>query len=129
PLDVVRQELTGAAVPVIKSVRTRVPSGGAAYDISRNGTLVYAGGDPVKYRLAWLDSTGRVELLRARASQFNFPLRFSPDDKRVALATAETRGLDVWVYEWQRDAWTRLTSSPDIDSYPVWSPDGTHVAF
>ncbi len=128
PLDVRRQELTGPAVPVISSVRNRISSGGAAYDVSSSGTLICAGGAPVTYRLAWLDDSGRVERLPARASQYNFPIRFSPDGRRLALATAEAGSLDVWVYDWQRDAWTRLTSSPDVDSHPVWSPSGTHLA-
>jgi Tol biopolymer transport system component len=36
---------------------------------------------------------------------------------------------DVWVYELQRDAWTRLTTSADTDDFPIWSPDGEHIAY
>src|SRR5262249_36575859 len=28
-----------------------------------------------------------------------------------------------------RGNWTRLTSSPDIEGFPVWSPDDEHIAF
>jgi Tol biopolymer transport system component len=36
---------------------------------------------------------------------------------------------DIWVYDPQRDAMSRLTFGPGISSYPAWSPDGKYVAF
>ncbi|MGH9651584.1 MAG: hypothetical protein ACRD3I_14095, partial [Terriglobales bacterium] len=36
---------------------------------------------------------------------------------------------DLWVYEWERDTMTRLTSSPGFNGAPVWTPDGKHIAF
>jgi Tol biopolymer transport system component len=129
PLDVGRQMLTGPAVPLVNGVRTRSSSGAAAFTTSSNGTLLYVSGAPVKGKLAWVDRTGSLLQLPAHASQYVEPLRFSPDGLRLAVVTGETGGRDVWVYEWQRDAWTRLTSSPDLDMHPVWSPDGAHIAF
>jgi serine/threonine protein kinase/Tol biopolymer transport system component len=129
PIDVVRQKVTGTEVPLIKDVRTRVGSGGAAFDVSASGALVYAAGGPVKYKLAWLDPTARIEMLPGRGSVFNFTLRFSPDGSRLALSIGESGNRDVWVYQWQRDAWTRLTSASGPDGYPVWTRDGTHIAF
>src|SRR5262249_45977873 len=78
PVDVVRQKVTGTAVPLIKGVRTRVNSGAAAFDSSLTGTLLYVEGGPVDYRLGWLDSAGRVEPLPARASLYDFGIRLSP---------------------------------------------------
>jgi serine/threonine protein kinase/Tol biopolymer transport system component len=127
PVNIDRLELAGPAMAVIKDVRSRLSSGGAILNISRNGTLIYTEGNELTRRLAWLDRSGHIESLRARADVY--PIHFSPDGKRVALAKNETGGLDVWIYEWERDAWTRLTSSPDIESYPAWSPDGKHLAF
>ncbi len=128
-MDVDRQALTGPPAAVLTGFTTRVPSGGVGLDISANGTLVYAAGSPLKQRLVSLDAGGHVEEFAARRSQYIFQLRFSPDGRRLAVTGAELGNLDVWIYEKPRDAWTRLTSSPDLDSFPVWSPDGAHVAF
>jgi Tol biopolymer transport system component len=41
----------------------------------------------------------------------------------------EGGSTNIWVYEWERDAITRLTFGPGYDAYAVWSPDGKHIAF
>jgi serine/threonine-protein kinase len=129
-LDVDRQELVGPEVPVITNVKSRASNGYAFFDVSLNGTLIYAEGEQAAQRLTWLNSTGHSEPLRARAAQYSqFPLRFSPDGTRLALGSIDRTNRDVWVYELQRDAWTRLTTSLDIDDFPVWSPDGIHIAY
>jgi TolB protein len=55
--------------------------------------------------------------------------QFSPDGKRIAFHLDDGRQLDVYTYEWARDFTTRLTSDPAVDSFPVWSPDGSWIAF
>jgi serine/threonine-protein kinase len=37
-------------------------------------------------------------------------------------------GGDIQVYDWQRDTMTRLTFT-QTNAFPVWTPDGKHVAF
>jgi eukaryotic-like serine/threonine-protein kinase len=34
----------------------------------------------------------------------------------------------LWILDWERDNFFRLTSAPG-DNYPVWSPDGKHIAY
>jgi Tol biopolymer transport system component len=36
---------------------------------------------------------------------------------------------DIWVYELERAVRTRITFDPGFDSTPVWSPDGTRIAY
>ena len=45
PFDVDRLEMTGPAVPAVEDARSSTNSGGAQFDVSTTGTLVYAAGD------------------------------------------------------------------------------------
>jgi serine/threonine-protein kinase len=53
----------------------------------------------------------------------------SPDGAKVALAVADGDDRDVWVLDTARGSTARLTFDPVPDSQPVWSPDGSLIAF
>ena len=55
--------------------------------------------------------------------------RVSPDGKRIAIAIKDGANQDIWVYEPQRDAMTRLTFGGPVFANPVWSRDGRYVVF
>jgi serine/threonine-protein kinase len=129
PMDTRRLELTGPPAPVVDGMASDFVQGSAQMDVARNGTLVYVKGKPARQNLMWLDSSGRTQPFRAQAAELFGPPRFSPDGKRLALSKSEAGNTDVWVYEWERDTMTRLTSEAGADYYPAWSPDGQHIAF
>ncbi len=58
-------------------------------------------------------------------------LALSPDERRVAvaLATGNPENLDIWLIDVARNVRSRLTVDPGRDVSPVWSPDGTRIAF
>jgi Tol biopolymer transport system component len=64
------------------------------------------------------------------AAQY-FDPRISPDGQRVAvdLFDSASRNLDIWMYEVARGLRTRFTFDAAFDRYPVWSPDGSRIAF
>jgi Tol biopolymer transport system component len=45
------------------------------------------------------------------------------------VETNENGNLDIWVYDLERGARTRLTSHPATDIVPVWSPDSQRIVF
>ena len=54
--------------------------------------------------------------------------RLSPDGKRIALVISEGANQDIWVFDPQRDALTRLTFG-GVNLSPVWSPNGQYIVF
>jgi len=54
----------------------------------------------------------------------------SPDGQRIAFALGDAQGnRDIWVRDVARGTNTKLTFDPRPDESPVWSPDGTRIAF
>jgi Tol biopolymer transport system component/predicted Ser/Thr protein kinase len=127
PFDVKRLEVTGAAFPVAEGVFENT-NGGAGYAVSKNGTLLYAGGGVLlpERSLVWVDRQGAVTPVTAIKRPFSGP-SLSPDGRRVAV-TVEAQTYDVWVLDIDRDTLTRLTFGKD-DGNAVWSPDGRRVAY
>jgi dipeptidyl aminopeptidase/acylaminoacyl peptidase len=56
---------------------------------------------------------------------------FSPDGSRLAVIRRDldNDGQDVWAFDIATGRGTAITSDADVDSAPVWSPDGRHIAY
>ena len=130
PFDLERMETRGTAVAVLDDVAYDPVANGAQYDVSRTGTLVYRRrvGDS-SATVQWLDTTGKQEPLLARPGAYVGTPRVSPDGKRIAITIQDGSNQDIWVYEPERDAMTRLTSGGGIFVNPVWTRDGRHVVY
>lgn len=98
----------GAAAMVLENVAFSLLSGGAQFDTSPPGLLIYRGRDAAGLgKLEWLIAGGLVE------SFLNAPLnirelRISPDGGRIAFEVLEAGGSNV---------------------IPVWTPDGEHLIY
>ena len=129
PVDLARHEITGAAVPVAESVaRDASPGGGMRhYAISSNGTLAYVPA-ATGYALVLVGADGAERLIAEEQRVFENP-QFSPDGRRVAVATLRRQGepLDLWIHELDTGTATRLTF--DGGRAPVWTADGTTVTY
>jgi serine/threonine-protein kinase len=128
PFDIDKLQVVGSTTPLAQKLR--VPSPGfAQFAVSDNGTLVYVpGSGGVTGELVWMDRQGRTEALDIRRNFVR--VRISPDGQRVALEIQEgsTLSANIWIYDLARGTLTPLTFE-DRNGNPVWSPDGTHVAF
>ncbi|MBZ5631783.1 MAG: protein kinase [Acidobacteriia bacterium] len=127
--DPERLETHGTAVPILDDVAYNPAVGAAQFDVAGNGTLVYRRSSAASsgmMSLQWLDATGNKEPLRAKPGAYTNP-RLSSDGKRVAMLIIEGSNQDIWVYDQQRDAMTRLTSGGSAQRNAVWSPDGRYV--
>ena len=112
---------------------------GEAFPISENGrgptvaadqTLVYLDGTGFgQQRLVWLDRHGEKTGVIGQAQKAIGSGALSSDGRRVAVTATVGLNQDVWVYDIARGVRTRLSSVPERDSLPVWSPAGDEVAF
>jgi serine/threonine-protein kinase len=135
PFDLAKLETRGTPVPVLYDVAYYPGTGAGQFDFSAapsgHGTFVYrraiGGAAFGMMTLQWVDPTGSKELLRAKPGGYEYP-SVSPDGNRIALSLSDGGSPDIWVYDPQRDAMTRLTFGSEC-RYPVWSPDGRYVVF
>lgn len=54
---------------------------------------------------------------------------WSPDGGRIVFSVMKDGHLDVWVMDAKTGEAKQLTATPEMDYGPVWSPDGTRLAF
>src|SRR4051794_2478359 len=79
--------------------------------------------------MSWLSREGKLlQTIGPEASYEGIAL--SPDGTRIAAHRHAGQGGDIWVTELARGTTSRLTFDAAQDnSAPVWSPDGTSIAF
>ncbi len=129
PFDLARLETRGTAVPVLDDVAYSPQGGGVDMDFASTGTLVYrrgTGGSTLGMKIIqWVDGTSKKQTLLSKPGDYA-NLWISPDGKRLSFVV---RNQDVWVYDIQRDALTRLTFGDGPYVNPLWSPDGQYLVF
>jgi len=105
-------------------------TGAASFAVAKDGSLVYLSGNVSlagRRTLVWVDRQGGEEAINAPIRTYQYA-RISPDGTKVALDIRD-QDYDIWVWDLLRTTLTRLTFMPGADINPVWTPDGTRVAF
>ena len=127
--DVDRLALSGEPEPIAEQVGSQgalglfaVSAGVLAY---RNGRSVTAG---VNNQLTWLDRTGQPVGRLGDPGPYENAF-VSPDLAQVATTHLAIENRDIVTFDTERGLSVRFTSGPEIESNPVWSPDGHHIAF
>ena len=98
------------------------------FDLADAGTLTYAGGAEGVLSLVWVDREGREEAIAAPAGLYITP-RLSSDGLRVAFDRNDAGDSNIWVRDLSRGTETRITSVPEIDWLPLWTPDDRRLVF
>jgi eukaryotic-like serine/threonine-protein kinase len=123
PFDADQLRLGGRAVLLSRGMTAPSLAEGNVVSASRDMLAFRAGAG--KQQLTWVDRSGlRQGALEVPASMFNF--RVSSDGQYVLAASSLTDATGVWLVDLARRHSTQLASDGIA---PLWSPDGTLVAF
>jgi serine/threonine-protein kinase len=129
--DLGKLAIQGTPVAVLDDVESEQTTAPAPFDISRNGTLVYVPGkaDAAKFPLAWMQADGATRQILPENSYL--APAFSPDGKRLAYSLRSERGVDIWVYDLERETPAQLTFGAVRSLGPeiAWTPDGRHIVY
>jgi Tol biopolymer transport system component len=128
-LDARSGMLTGEAIPLgqkasVSSARN------PAVSASSEGTLATWGNVGGLSELVWFNRNGDRVGTAGPADRY-VDFRLSPDDRRLAVARidAVTNTADLDVLDLDRGDFTSLSSTPQTDATPIWSPDGQRLVF
>jgi Tol biopolymer transport system component len=118
------------AMPVDADEMYEANTGVVPVSTSDRGDLLYAVGQAsILTTLRWLDREGRPAPPLGEPGTFGNPV-MAPDSVRYAVARTEgSNATQVWIGDSARRTLTLLTRGANDSFFPVWSPDGTRVAF
>jgi eukaryotic-like serine/threonine-protein kinase len=132
PFDAGRLELTGE--PIAMSERASISgfsAGGTGVLVYRTGVAINSNPNGIiQGQLTWFDREGKSLGTLADSGLYG-SLALSPDGKRVAFERVDpqAQNRNIWLYDIARGVATRFTFDQFFDTDPVWSPDGSRVAF
>jgi serine/threonine-protein kinase len=133
PFDLGSLEVTGGPVAIERGLRAGSVYNGAYFDISSDGTLMYAPGGIMgaRRRLAYMNHDGATEDWSTERKAISEGPVVSEDETRLAVTVVADSGFDeVWVADTERRALRRFAVEPGMDCDPcAFSPDGARLAY
>ncbi len=138
PVDVETGEASGKPFSVLRSLHSSAGLGiGSFYSISNDGRrLLYVQG--IKHSNLWLATVegeeGHYTTSKKRlttGTMWKSRASISPDGKHIAFAMGDENAMNIYTMslEGERGEPEQLTFLNSLNDNPVWSPDGSEIAF
>ncbi|HEX3880811.1 MAG TPA: hypothetical protein VHW24_27705 [Bryobacteraceae bacterium] len=130
PFQPSKLQLSGDALTLADNVAPVESLSLAQVSASTNGTLVYEGAGQSTRQLVWLDRSGKAIGTVGNPGDWG-PPRLSPDAKRIAAGRRDEKAgaAVIWILDTANGASYQLTHLRGGSAQPVWSPDGSRIAF
>jgi Tol biopolymer transport system component len=125
-LDTLRLE--GDPSPIAEGVRNGGTNGRNAFSVSSSSVLTYRGGAGGTFQISAYTREGRRDATLIDAGEYG-AFQLSPDGNRLVMVRGTANDRDLWVKELSSGVFSRLTSAPEAERDPVWSPDSRRVAY
>ena len=126
--------MSGDAFPVAENISIANALHGSLirryrFSVSDTGaTLIHWGGGERNEQLAWFDRSGKQLEAVGPVSQMA-GIALAPEGHHIAAAMGRSRNSDLWLLDGTRGTSSRLTFGAGPNLGPVFSPDGSRVAF
>ena len=121
--------LAGTPQLMMSSVQMEASNGTVQFAVSRTGTLVFEHKTGGSDGLMWVDRAGTGAPVDSSIKGSFGPVALSPDGSRIAVTRTDLESGQIWVKELATGAFSRLSFDVLTADRPVWSTDGTKVAF
>jgi serine/threonine protein kinase len=122
-------QMKGEPSLIAEQIEGSQGGGYGSFSVSTNGVLVFRQAD-VNRQVAWIDRSGKLLGVVGDPGEY-LTLSLSPDGTRIA--TVMNRGADagdLWLLDLNRGGTrTLFSSSPRLETSPVWSPDASQIVF
>jgi Tol biopolymer transport system component len=129
-LDLARRVLSGETVTVAESVAFEPITGAGGFSASDQGAIAYRTASTSAPRLSWFDRAGNPLSAFGSPDQVGLSnLMLSPDGRRVAVERTLQNETDLWLLDGTRQVRFTRGSSENVTRFPIWSPDGSRIAF
>jgi serine/threonine protein kinase/Tol biopolymer transport system component len=131
PFDAGTLRLGGEPVAVAGQIATLVNSVYRNFSASGNGVLIFDPEPNRQQKLAlWVDRAGKtINTLKQFADMR--VARIAPDGRHFVASNydLQTNNFDLWLSDVTGGNTVRFTFDPGNDSFPVWSPDASRIAW
>ena len=121
--------VTGEAMTIADGIESDSPLRlGGRFAVTES-VLAYRSASPDSH-LVWFDRSGARVGTFPTVADYQHP-SLSPDDRTLAIEKTDpsTKRHTIWLLDLPRGLTSRLVSDPPGAHNPVWSPDGTEIAF
>jgi serine/threonine protein kinase len=131
PVDPKSLDPKGDLFPVAERVSNGMSNGNYLFSVAANGLLIFlSGGSSGDNQHLWFDRTGKEAGTVGGTVPSRNSIALSPEGKRVVIERTAGQNTDLWITDMEHSGTeTRITFDPSPTFNPVWSPDGSKIAF